>query len=331
MEKNLVSVIMSTKDTEENMLKEAINSILNQTYKNIEFIIVCDGSEENYNYIKKLKDKRIKIIKNVSTIGLTKSLNKGLKIAKGKYIARMDSDDISSKNRLKWQIEYLEKHLNVDICSVIPKNFGYSHNYSINLFPSFDGNKAQLFLYSCLTHAAVVFRKSFLDQFQIKYDENCLLAQDYELWTRCAKLTNMKVIQKVGYYIRVHHKRITTTKKEEQTKVVTMIYKRNLQELGMKPTDKNINTMFFLSGRENLNVNSKNILEFIEEAILKNKEKGIYESKNFRRILYFNYVFRMFTLKKQLVNIKYIFKSHIISLTIKYIITFSLLKMGFYK
>lgn len=331
MKEDLVSVIMATKDTEESMLKEAIDSILNQTYKNIEFIIICDGSEENFKYITKVKDKRIKIIKNDISIGLTKSLNKGLEVAKGKYIARMDSDDICPRKRLQWEVEYLEKNQDVDICSVIPKNFGYLHNYTINLFPSKVGTKAQLFLYSSITHAAAMFRKSFFDEYHIKYNETCLLAQDYELWTRCAKLTNMMVIPKVGYYIRVHNKRITSTKKEEQTKVVKMIYKRNLEELGIKPIPKNIDIMFFLSGRKNLDIEKKEILSFIEMVIAKNNEKHIYEYKILKKILYFNYVLRMFTLKKKLVNIKYIVQSHIIILTLQYIVTILLLKLRIYK
>lgn len=98
-------------------LKEAVRSILKQTYRNIEFIIVDDAStDESSKYLKSLKDKRIKLIINSKNLGLAASLNKGLKKSTGKYIARMDADDVSLPNRLQIQFEYLQEHPQIDLC-----------------------------------------------------------------------------------------------------------------------------------------------------------------------------------------------------------------------
>ena len=97
MSKDLISVIMSSYNSEET-IEKSILSILNQDYKNIEFLIVDDCStDSSLSIMKRLRedDKRIKIIENKKNIGLTKSLNKLLKISNGKYIARQDSDDVS--------------------------------------------------------------------------------------------------------------------------------------------------------------------------------------------------------------------------------------------
>lgn len=105
----VISVIMSTYNENIEHLDLAIKSILNQTYKNIEFIIIIDNPN-NINLIKSLEsydDKRIKLIKNEQNIGLTASLNKAIGIAKGKYIARMDADDISEEDRIEKQIRFL--------------------------------------------------------------------------------------------------------------------------------------------------------------------------------------------------------------------------------
>src|SRR3972149_11319418 len=109
----LISVILSTHN-QGRYLKEAIDSILKQTYKNLEFLIVNDDSTDLTRHIlQKYNDKRLKIITNKQKRGLTKSLNKAIRLSKGKYLARMDADDVSTKDRLKTQIAFLEKNKSI--------------------------------------------------------------------------------------------------------------------------------------------------------------------------------------------------------------------------
>lgn len=111
MENDLVSILMCVYDEKDEYIVKAIESIINQTYKNMEIIIVCDNPTNSR--IKKLlgqykiKDNRIKIIINKENIGLSLSLNKAISVSNGKYIARMDADDISILDRIKFQKEYL--------------------------------------------------------------------------------------------------------------------------------------------------------------------------------------------------------------------------------
>ena len=110
-----INVIMSVYNGEK-YLKQAIESILKQTYTNFRFIIVDDGSNDSsFDIIKSFTDERIVIIRNDRTQGLTRSLNKALRTANGEYIARQDADDISLSNRLKSQIDFLEKHPEVEL------------------------------------------------------------------------------------------------------------------------------------------------------------------------------------------------------------------------
>ena len=103
-------------------LKEAVKSILNQSYKNLEFIIVDDAStDESWRYLKRLRDKRLKLIKNNKNLGLAASLNKALKVTKGDYIVRMDADDISHPNRLEIQLAFMKRNPKVDICGTWAK------------------------------------------------------------------------------------------------------------------------------------------------------------------------------------------------------------------
>lgn len=113
----MISVVMSVYNTEK-YLEEAIDSILNQTYQDFEFIIVNDCSTDRTWEILKDYEKRfssIKLINNTENLGLTKSLNKALAIAKGEYIARMDADDISEPNRFERQLAYFKEHQSIDI------------------------------------------------------------------------------------------------------------------------------------------------------------------------------------------------------------------------
>lgn len=106
-----ISVLMSVYNESENVLRESIYSILNQTYKNIEFIIINDNPcrSENTNVLKGIEDSRVQIIVNECNKGLVSSLNTALRKATGDYIARMDADDISYENRLEKELEYLKK------------------------------------------------------------------------------------------------------------------------------------------------------------------------------------------------------------------------------
>ena len=109
MEDMEITVLMSVYNTPKEQLKQSIESILNQTYSKFEFLIICDGiKEEDIDFIRKFNDERIKIEINERNLGLVKSLNKGIKIAKGKYIARMDTDDIAYPDRLEKQIKFIK-------------------------------------------------------------------------------------------------------------------------------------------------------------------------------------------------------------------------------
>lgn len=132
----LVSVVMPVFNHHENKLQQAIKSILEQSYQNIEFIIV-DGCKSNKNFeiIQRFNSTKISYYK---TCGYTNCLNVGLQHTKGKYIARADSDDISYPNRIEQQVDFLEKNKDIDVCSVQTKIFGdslkhYSTNYEKNV------------------------------------------------------------------------------------------------------------------------------------------------------------------------------------------------------
>ncbi len=168
----------------ERSLNKAIESILNQTYKDFEFIIVDDGSSDNSlkiikEYVK--QDNRIKIIKNNVNIGLTKSLNRAIKYSNGEFIARQDADDISLPYRLETQLSYLKNNKKYAFCGTngFRKQNG---QILINVF-ELDEIKKNLIVENCFIHPSIIIRKETLKKYGV-YNEQYLYAQDYELWCR---------------------------------------------------------------------------------------------------------------------------------------------------
>jgi len=183
---NKISVILSVYNSER-FLKESIESILNQTYKDFEFIIINDGSTDRTKYIlnQYKKHSKIKILENSTNIGLTKSLNKAISIAQGKFIARMDADDVSLPTRLEKQADFLEKNPKVGVVG--------SNYYEIDekgkkigevILPSHDAQiRKVIFRFNPINHSTVMIRKKVFDELGL-YNEHLRYAQDYELWFR---------------------------------------------------------------------------------------------------------------------------------------------------
>lgn len=187
----LVSVVIPVYNAN-GFLSGAIESIQNQTYKNLEIIIVDDGStDETPKILKSLakKDKRIKILTNKKNLNIATSLNKGIKVAKGKYIARMDADDISLPGRLEKQIKYLLTHPNIVIlggqCKTIDVN---DKTIGHKLFPVTDKNiRDALYYENPIQHPTVIFNRNLIPKNFAWYNTNLPPAEDYDLFFRLAK------------------------------------------------------------------------------------------------------------------------------------------------
>lgn len=181
----LVSVIMSVYKEPVEWLRQSIDSILYQTFKDFEFIIISDNPSyiEGNSLLKKYaeKDSRIILVFNEENIGLTKSLNKGLGIAKGKYIARMDADDVSLKDRLEVQVEYLMAHKEISVCGMGIIFMGQS-KFCKKHYPVEHDDVCNYMLFeNPFAHPVVMYRK-IVNGWAVRYDESINKAQDYKLW-----------------------------------------------------------------------------------------------------------------------------------------------------
>lgn len=174
-------------------LKEAIDSILSQTYTNLELIIINDGSTDNSNeIILSYNDPRIRYIVNEKNMGICITLNRGLDAAKGKYIARMDCDDISVPERLQMQVEYMEKHPSIGAIGADIIVFGEGIKERLfNFEHDLNCCKAGLLFQTCFAHPVVMIRKSTLDKYDLRYDDEYRGLEDFQLWYRISRYAQL--------------------------------------------------------------------------------------------------------------------------------------------
>lgn len=189
----MISVLMTVYN-DVTYLDLALSSILNQTWKDLEIILVDDGSCETSKYkIEQLAkiDKRIQLVRNDQNIGLAASLNRALNRSCGELIARMDSDDISYLTRFEMQTEYLGKNPECDVCGgqAIAIDESGKECGPISMPESHDQIVGSLPRFNPLIHPAVMMRRKFLERAG-GYNEKLRKKQDYELWARMAGSSN---------------------------------------------------------------------------------------------------------------------------------------------
>ena len=209
-----VTVLMSVYNGEK-YLQEAIDSILVQTFKDFEFLIVNDGStDKTREILESYKDPRIRIINNEKNIGLTKSLNIGLRIVKGEYIARQDADDISCGNRLERQIKFLDEKLDI---AIVGTNY-FRINEKGDIIQEIKRQekdkdiKKYLLNGNQLGHGTIMFRKSCIEKVGF-YREEFKFAQDYDFVLHFSEKYKLANIPETLYKWRINSDSVSVSRK----------------------------------------------------------------------------------------------------------------------
>lgn len=219
-----VSVIMSAYNSEM-FIKKSIESILNQSEKDFEFIIIDDAStDRTREIIQTFTDQRIVKIFNNENKGLTVNLNHCLHIARGKYIARMDADDISLPQRLNIEAKFLDANEDVYLISSSYREFGKRFGTNRIEMP-FEEMRYQFLLGSILPHPGFMFRKELVQKYKFYYNENYKYAQDYDFQFRVSQNFKEYCIPEVLFRYRISEKQISNEKVIEQKKCVLEIRK----------------------------------------------------------------------------------------------------------
>lgn len=226
----LVTVLMSVYNNE-GSVSRAISSILNQSFKDFEFLVINDGSTDNTaGIINSFNDSRIRIINNKSNLGLTRSLNKGLKKAKGKYIARIDADDFSFPERLEKQITFLESNQDFVLLGTsfnIVNNDGKIIKEVIFNTPP-EKLYYDLIFQNMFAHSSVVFRLREVDNLD-GYSGDLKYAQDYDLWCKLSRVGKIWVLPDLLTLWCDDPLNISNIKRKEQDLISEGIFINNLR------------------------------------------------------------------------------------------------------
>lgn len=220
--KNITVLMPVYNDSE--FLRSSMNSILNQTYRDFEFLIIDDGSvDETEKIINGIDDSRINY-KKITHKGIAGALNYGLKISSGDWIARIDADDVNPPDRLKSQIDFLNKNPGHDV--IAGRSVYFKNNGKILFFikpPENDSEiKKMLNLHNPINHSSVMFnkRKIITDG---GYDENFKCYEDFELWFRMRDKLKFKIIPEVLVYTRL--RKNSLTKKSDKNQIRELLFK----------------------------------------------------------------------------------------------------------
>lgn len=230
-----ISVIMPAYNAQD-YLREAIDSVLEQSYGDFEFIILNDCStDDTEKIILSYDDPRIVYVKNEENLGVARTLNRGLDIAKGEYIARTDADDNCLPGRFAKQVAYLDAHPEVDVLGTASRSFGESGTLFFG-YPTIDPEILRIdFLFSCaICHPTVMIRRSTLEKHQLRYDHAFNKIEDYEMWCRMLDLgcciTNLP---DVLLDHRLHKNQVTSVYSPDMLEKLDRLHKRLLAQTGI--------------------------------------------------------------------------------------------------
>ncbi|MEA2336097.1 MAG: hypothetical protein QOE82_104 [Thermoanaerobaculia bacterium] len=228
-----LTVLMSVHNGEA-YLREAIDSILCQTFRDFELLVIDDASTDGTaSILASYADPRLRVVRNESNRGLTASLNIGLRLARGELIARHDADDRSHPSRFALQIDFLNANPNVAVLGSAYRNFTGDGGRPTRIHPvctTMLGIRWQLLFGSPLAHSSVMFRRSVILDELGGYDETFAASQDFDLWSRASRKHVLANLREPLVELRVHPASISSRRTLANLEMVRSVLRSNLVE-----------------------------------------------------------------------------------------------------
>ena len=282
----LVTVLMPVFNGEK-YLGDAIDSILNQTFRDFEFLIIDDGSiDSSVEIIRTYHDSRIRLVKNTANIGMAASLNSGLALSKGEYVARMDQDDISLPQRLACQVAFLDSRPEVGVVGSSMEVFG-DKNEVIRFPTDPDRIKCELFFVNVIAHPTVMMRKTMFVSHGLQYDPFFEKSEDYELWNRSIRYFPLTNIEETLLRYRRHDKQVTQFHVEKHLHAAETVWRALLERWGLEPTDEEITAHYAICKMDR--IPDRALVMAVDRWFAKlkavNKMTGTYPESTFSEVL----------------------------------------------
>lgn len=231
-----VTVLMPVHDGKD-FLPEAIESILCQTLRDFELLVVDDGSRDGSDRIaESYRDPRIRLVRNERHLGLIETLNRGLDLARGEIVARMDADDVSLPERLARQVAFLDASPGIGACGSWVTLTGDAES-RVHRYPTRpDDVRCQLLFEPALAHPTVCLRRAWFDRHGLRFEPGYAHAEDYRLWRRASAIFPICNLGEPLLRYRVHAGSVSRRRAREQQATVERIHREALRELGLEPT-----------------------------------------------------------------------------------------------
>jgi glycosyltransferase involved in cell wall biosynthesis len=232
-----VTVLMPVYNSEA-YLEEAIASILGQTYTDFEFLIINDGStDRSASMIESYADRRLRVIHKSKNQGLIATLNEGLAESRGRYIVRMDGDDISLPDRIARQVAYMEAHPDVGLCGTWFEDFGAGMPSRTIRYSESDTEIRIRHLYQThVAHPTAIIRKSVLTKHNLQFDPDYVHGEDYHFWVCMSRFCKISNIREVLVRKRDHPGNVSNRFAEIQRATCNRVKRLQFEWMGLKLT-----------------------------------------------------------------------------------------------
>jgi glycosyltransferase involved in cell wall biosynthesis len=280
----LVSVLLPVYNAS-HYLKEAVSSILNQTYKNFEFIIINDGSTDGCcDFLNSIDDSRIKLINHAKNKGIIETLNEAIGISEGEFILRMDADDVSYPERIQILLDYMKNNPRVGIAGSYTNLTGNSLYHT--KFLNSDEIKARLLFDNVYSHPTMIFRKKVFSENGIYYNKKYIHAEDYGLWMELMHKTEYGIVPIPLLKYGIHQNQISKIHRKKQMEMVGIIHRTVFHKFNFSIHDDELDLhkkIFFKNYENNIHFFKKaeNWLMKLREY---NNRTGIFNVKSFNDI-----------------------------------------------
>lgn len=266
---------------------KAIEGILSQSYSDYEFLILNDGSTDNSEeIILDYRNSRIRYFKSGENSGLIYQLNKGIELAQGKYIARMDADDISLPTRLEKQVEFLEQNPDCAVvgCSLrVVDEKGKLTGESWQVLTDWERMRIQMLFQPPFPHPGVMMRADVMKE-SFRYDEAFYLVEDFRLWTEVAKRFRMGNIAETLLLYRSHGDSTTHIFKSQQLKNLREIFRQQLSVFAVNISEANLDDHLLTVTTDNLTTdNLKRLESWLYHLVSLNESQKVFDLFYFRQ------------------------------------------------
>ncbi|TNJ39069.1 glycosyltransferase [Chlorobaculum thiosulfatiphilum] len=277
-----VTVLMPVHNGER-YLKEAIESILAQSFADFEFLVIDDGSTDRSRQIAESYggDPRIVLVANAENRGTVHVLNQGIAMASGRYIARMDADDISLPERLERQVRFMDEHPDVGVSGTGMRLIKNDKLRNTRTHTASDPElKIQLLFSPCFFHPTVIIRAELAKAHP--YPDNLVYTQDYNYWTKLAPLTSFANLSEVLLHFREHEGQISTRKADLQITNARALRAEYLKRLAGAASDEQLAIHHAIAENRN-DIDLEKAKAWLEKLVGMNDTAKLFDAEIFRR------------------------------------------------